>query len=80
MLTSDQLDYIIWTRIFQRERRPHHGVLILGWQPRKAQFTRCVDALVRCAAAHPDGLPAYTCEWAAYREWMEPTAGEPKPE
>ncbi len=63
MVTRNYSDFYRWTREFKAQGLPHAGVLMVPPSLPNERHWEIGDALLRYAAEHPDGMPAYMIDW-----------------
>lgn len=68
LVTRNRSDFIKLTVQFFERNWPHCGVLIISPSLPGDDFRGTVEALIRYAAEHPEGLPNYTIDFCASGE------------
>lgn len=63
MVTRNRNDFIKLSVMFFNENRPHFGVVIIPSSYAGDRFNHIAKALIRFAAKHNDGLPAYAIDF-----------------
>lgn len=69
IITINTGDFIGLTKLFQRRERPHAGVLLVPWQPRKSESYHFARGLRAFVDDNPTEFVAYEWRWFSKR-WI----------